>query len=877
MPSLPEHPPDGSAAVADWSQLKALWFELSELPADAQHQRLAASDVPSATRARLERMLEAARHIGDRFDVPAHSSLGFSSDTGESEPTASLVGVRLGHFRVTRLAGRGGMGAVYEAERDDDQFQQRVAIKTLWRGADSELLLQRFRSERKILAGLQHPHIAQLIDGGATETGTPWLAMEYVDGVAIDQYCDDHRLTVPARLDLFRAVCDAVHHAHQRLVVHRDLKPSNVLVDASGTVKLLDFGVAKLLDDSGAVGTLTGEGLSPFTAAYAAPEQARGELVSTATDVYSLGALLCTLLAGAPPIDVSGLDAVSRLVASRDGVPRAPSEIAKHASVDAAAARAFMSARRLSAALEGELDAIVGVALRREPQRRYASAQALSDDILRFLKRDRVLAQRDSAHYRAWAFTRRHRPLVFGTIAGSLAVLGAGLFSLWQAQQVRNEAARAERASTFMAGILSGTATASSDAVMRVGPAGTVRQLLDSAVLRVPREFPHDDRIRARLYTAFGANYAAQGRYGKGRAILDSARVLADRGYGRTSGEYARASIEFAALELNFHGPAAATEPIAAALQSDDAKDGQSAISTRLMLLRAQQAHQQGHIRVSDSLAALVAQTERRLRGLTSVVVAAEALRMANASWITRDPRDYLRRARVVATMTDSLGMQYSGERDRAEDAALESMLVLGRADSAEARMRRHLATMRGLYGQQASVEVWSLRATALLASLRGDTATRRASLERARHVTDSTTDISVGARVALSNAYMSDALARKDFPNALSMATTTRDALLPTASPFYLSFAYLNTGSAYLAQGNATAAEVEFRAGLALVEQAPDLSSMGPRLRRPLADALATQGKTASADSVRRLDPPKGTMPPCTPGGNWIGCPDKP
>jgi serine/threonine-protein kinase len=859
----------------DWAHLKSVWFAVESASFAEQQLTLDSAALPAHVRHRLDRMLAAASRLNSRFDTPAPIAMGLER-AGAPTAGGALVGQRLGPYRVVRLVGRGGMGAVYEAERDDAQYRQRVAIKTIWRGADSDVLLQRFRSERQILAALQHPNIAQLVDGGATESGTPWLAMEFVEGMPLDEYCDTKQLSLSARLDLFRQVCHAVHHAHQRLVVHRDLKPSNVLVTADGTVKLLDFGVAKLLDDAGGEGTLTGAGLSPFTAAYAAPEQANGEMASMASDVYALGAMLCTLLASAPPLDLAHLDPITRLVAVRDGTPRVPSVIARGVGRDAAIARGFDSPRKLSAALDGELDAIVLCALRRDPSKRYPNVLALSDDVRRYLRRDRVLARQGTLAYRTWAFTRRHRTLVFGSTFALVCALGVSLMSLRQARSLRDEAARAERAAAFMAGIMSGPTSMSQDAALQVGPGGTVGQLLDSAVTRVPREFPHDARIRARLYIAFGTNYAAQSRYARARAVLDSARVLAAQGYGTQSEQYARASFEAASLELAYHGPNAATDAMRAVAENPTAASPDSPLGTRLVLLRAQQEFNRGNMRAADSLARNVIAVERLRRGLTTVVATAECVRLGTTSWITRDPRDHLRRARALEAITDSLGMTYSAERDQAADAEVESLLVLGRADSAEARIRTNLQRLRQAFGGQPTVQVWAAQSDALLASLRGDSIARRQALARGRHILDSADVMALPGRLVFSSAYVDDALARKDYPAALQMSLATRNVMLPSRSPLYLSFAHLYVGAAHLALGDAVAAEADFRAGLAVIAPTRDLASMAPRLRRPLAEALSRQGRLIESDSVRRLDPPKAAVPPCTPGGRWAGCPDR-
>ena len=462
-----------------WPLIKSLWYAVQDA---APAQRGAILDDPRVAltvRHHVRRLLTASAGMGDRFETSALSVLD-PADPADLAP-ASMVGRRLGAYDVVRRIGQGGMGAVYEAVRADDAYRQRVAIKTIWRGADSAVLLQRFRSERQILAGLQHPNIAGLLDGGATAEGTPWLAMEYVDGVPIDTYCDRAALSLPARLDLFLQICAAVHFAHRNLVVHRDIKPSNVLVTPDGTVKLLDFGVAKLLDDPRSEGTLTGAGLSPYTASYASPEQVSGSAISIATDVYSLGALLVTLLAGRPPLDAGAMTQVEVIDAIRNLPSPAPSDLARRArgavvrnagapdvgvhdagapnmgasdagapNVDApdtnaiARARGFPTVQRLARALTGELDAIALMALRKEPERRYSGADALAEDLRRYLRRDRVLARPDTVGYRMRSFLRRQRPFVVASAAIMLVTVGAVVTASWQGRRTTNQTQRAE-------------------------------------------------------------------------------------------------------------------------------------------------------------------------------------------------------------------------------------------------------------------------------------------------------------------------------------------------------------------------------------------------------------------------------------------------
>jgi non-specific serine/threonine protein kinase/serine/threonine-protein kinase len=348
---------------------------------------------------------------------------------------APLVGQRVGAYRILRLVGRGGMGEVYLAERVDAAYQKTVAIKVVRAGGETEAMRQRFHEERQILARLEHPNIARLIDAGATDDGRPFFVLEYVEGEPILQYCDSRGLPVRARLELFRTVCAAVHHAHQHLIVHRDLKPGNILVTADGQPKLLDFGIAKLLgsDAAGAGAAATVTALRFLTPDYASPEQVRGEPVTTAADVYSLGVVLYELLAGRRPFRASERQPQEALAAICHEVPPAPSTAAT--AVD----------RELRRQLTGDLDMVVLMALRKEPERRYASADQFAEDVRRHLAGLPVRARRDTLGYRAGKFARRHRAGVAAAVM-ALASLLAGVAGIaWQARVARAERARAER------------------------------------------------------------------------------------------------------------------------------------------------------------------------------------------------------------------------------------------------------------------------------------------------------------------------------------------------------------------------------------------------------------------------------------------------
>jgi eukaryotic-like serine/threonine-protein kinase len=347
---------------------------------------------------------------------------------------------RLGPYRLIREIGHGGMGTVYLGVRADDAFQKRVAIKVLKRGMDTDSIVRRFRHERQILASLEHPFIASLLDGGSTPDGRPYFAMEFVEGQPIVDYCETLRLDTAARLGLFRNVCTAVQYAHQNLVIHRDIKPANVLVMADGTPKLLDFGIAKLLNPELGGQTLapTAPGLQLMTPEYASPEQVRGDAVTTASDVYSLGVLLYELLAGRLPYTLSSRAPADIVRVVCEAEPIRPSTAITMLEGEA-------PTQRLRRQLEGDLDNIVLKALSKEPQRRYASVDQFSEDVRRHLAGLPVLARKDTWGYRTTKFVRRNRAVV-GAGVVTFAVLVAGVVATtWQARVARAERARAEQ------------------------------------------------------------------------------------------------------------------------------------------------------------------------------------------------------------------------------------------------------------------------------------------------------------------------------------------------------------------------------------------------------------------------------------------------
>lgn len=381
-------------------------------------------------RGEVERLLGANERAGRFIDTPA-----VASPPGTEADEAAMAGRRVGAWRLVRPVGRGGMGLVFLGERDDGAFAQQVAVKLIKRGMDTDQVLARFRAERQILASLDHPNIARLLDGGTTDDGLPYFAMEYIEGQPIDAWAHDRQLGVEERLRLFLQVCDAVAYAHAQGVIHRDIKPLNTLVTPAGVPKLLDFGIAKVLSDSSEV-TSTVTGLRLLTPEYASPEQIEGRHVTTASDVYSLGVVLYELLTGRSPYRLTSRAPQDIAAAVCTTEPARPSAIVTRPG-DARVRRAGVPAgttgsglatgRQLRRRLRGDLDTIVLTALRKEPARRYGSAAALAEDIRRHLDGRPVLARPDRLGYRAGKFVRRHRAVLF---AAGLAVISAGLVAV---------------------------------------------------------------------------------------------------------------------------------------------------------------------------------------------------------------------------------------------------------------------------------------------------------------------------------------------------------------------------------------------------------------------------------------------------------------
>lgn len=532
-----------------WKRIERVFYEaiehdVSEWPALLDE---ACGDDPELRR-EVEALLAHSTRTGHLFDF-VDTPRALAEDLLARSAMPIVSGRSVGPYRLEREIGSGGMGRVFLAERED--LPKRVALKLVREPLASPDRSHRFRLEQRVLAGLEHPHIAQLLDAGVTEDGSPWFAMEYVDGESISTFCDHMRQTVEQRLRLFLDVCSAVRYAHANLVVHRDIKPSNVMVTRDGRPKLLDFGVAKLLDSTGA-DELTRTGLRVFTPAYAAPEQLTGGRISTATDVYQLGGLLYELLVGRPPLDLAGKSPGEAERIVREQEPIAPSAaITREATVSKPdgsveplppaeiGTNRSTTAERLRRGLEGDIDNVVLKALEKEAERRYGSVDALASDIERFLEGRPVLARASTAAYRGKKFLLRHKAaagialLVVGyAVTATLSAMGIAR----ERDRAEREAATAMRVSDFLLDVFT-----RADPTDTVPGEATALELVNRGAAQVNDELSGQPEIQAAMQEVLGNVYHEFGRDEEAEPLLRAALATRLDLFGAGSPEVASA------------------------------------------------------------------------------------------------------------------------------------------------------------------------------------------------------------------------------------------------------------------------------------------------------------------------------------------------
>jgi eukaryotic-like serine/threonine-protein kinase len=515
---------------ARWQQIQSLFEEVIQAsPAERSDRLNQACADDAELRNSVESLLKFDASTGDPF----LGAIGDAAGDLLEAHADRLIGKRVGAYRIVSVLGHGGTSTVYTAERADAKYQQTVAIKVLHHTTLHPRMRNRLHSERHILATLEHASIARLIDSGDLEDGTPYLIMEHVQGEDVFDYCDKRTLFVRERLELFVKICEAVQFAHRNLIVHRDIKAGNILVTGEGTPKLLDFGIAKLLAPESISHTLPVTRLQErvLTPENAAPEQVLGRPITTATDIYALGVLLYQLLSGRPPYRLSSY---SQLQLCMDD-PVRPSQavttrIAGESDLDRQklSDRRGLSPERLRARLAGDLDSIVAMAMRKEPERRYASAQALAEDITRHLEAQPVLARQGDWRYNSAKFLRRHFLAVFGVAAVIVGMTAVAAVTLWQNHRIEiareataRERDRAQRVSGFLVDVFS-----QADPYNAQGHDVTAKELLDRGAAKIMENLDEQPEVRAQLLESIGLAYRSQGLSERAVPLLEQALAI---------------------------------------------------------------------------------------------------------------------------------------------------------------------------------------------------------------------------------------------------------------------------------------------------------------------------------------------------------------
>ena len=654
------------------ARLRDAFDALAELAPSQRSAWLDANVADPGERALLLRLLAADNEAG-YLDTPAAEHA--ARLAAEEITPGGMLGRRIGAFEVLGELGQGGMSAVFLGARVGADFEQRVAIKLLRRGLYSELEQRLFLRERRVLAALDHANIARLIDGGVTDAGIPYLVMEYVDGVTITRHVQLHALDIHARLALFLTVCRAVAAAHRNLIVHRDIKPSNILVSSDGVVKLLDFGIAKLLEDDAdtqATGTV-----GVFTPDYAAPEQIAGTTITTATDVYGLGVLLHEMLLGMRPAG---------------GATRRPSSLipTRAATVirgEAAAPVFPVNAARLRKLLRGDLDNVLMKALATEPAQRYATANAFADDIERYLNRKPVLAHPPSRWYRARKFVQRHRGGVAITALFMLGILASLGLALWQANVARNEAARANTVRDFLVGLFD-----AARAHLPRDQRPTPEALLEQAQKKLDAVEGLDTATHVDLLRTLGEVQLSLANYTRAADMFEQARTLAG---GRADSAAALQVLHADALQRAGRNAQAVTE-LDAALPG--LRTTPSAVLVRALGVLASAQLGEGH---PEAAIAHRREAEAAARGVYGGH-SAEALAAGFETGNTLAQAEfYAEAAAVLPPLLEAWRASHAPQDDRYV-AALASLAAasdgLGDKPATEARYHELLALKRTIY-----------------------------------------------------------------------------------------------------------------------------------------------------------------------------------
>ena len=845
-----------------WTRIRELLDAAWDLDPDERAAFLdeECADEPGI-REEVERLLQAEEEAPEFLEQGA-ASFAREAYAESAASDAEFEGRQIGPYRLVERLGRGGMSVVYRAERADGQFEQEVAIKLLPRHFETERRVARFHAERQILADLDHPNIARLLDGGVTEEGQPYLAMEHVDGAPITEHCAERQCSLEERLGLLRTVSEALHHAHQNLVVHRDLKPANILVTPDGTVKLLDFGIAKLLseEDRPYARPLTRTGERPMTPEYAAPEQVTGDAVTTATDIYQLGVLAYELLTGTRPfqIETRSLSEIERAIVGTD--PTKPSTaVTEDPSSDETASHQLPSSTgQWRRQLQGDLDTIVLKALRKEPERRYASAEAFAEDLNRYLSEQPVKARPATWRYRFRKFARRHRWGVAGAAAAvaliavfAVALINQRSVALEERDEAQLQAEKAEEAVRFMTDLFE-----SNDPFQENGETVTARELLERGEERIG-ELRDRPAIQAELLGAMGSAHRGLGNYGVADSLLrealersretlgerhsTTAALLGKLGCAlRYQGQYAAAdSITRKALairqeELGERHPstAATLNNLGLVLRNQGRYAAADSVYRKALSIRQKELGER-HPRTATTLNNLGLVLRNKGQYATADSVLRRALAIRREALGEQHPR--------VATTLNNLGLVLRNQSKYvAADSVYREALAIRREALGEQHPRvattlNNLGVMLRSQGQYAAADSVTREALSIRRDALGE-----------RHPRTATTLHNLGVVLKNQDQYVTaDSMLRE----ALAIEQETLGERHPTTA-----ITLDNIGRVLSNQGRHAAADSVYREALAIRRE--ELSEAHPRTAETLsllADVRVQQNRTEAADSLYR------------------------
>jgi serine/threonine protein kinase/tetratricopeptide (TPR) repeat protein len=752
---------------------------------------------------------------------------------------------RLGSWRVLREIGSGGMGRVFLATRDDGEYEQTVALKVVRGEFASEAAVLRFLAERRILARLDHPGIAALVDGGVDERGRPWFAMRYVDGLPLPEYCEKHALDLQARLRLVIAICDAAAYAHRQLVVHCDLKPSNVLVDANGEAHLLDFGVAHLIEgpQEGRSAQKTQLHLRALTPGYASPEQLAGKQIGIATDVYAIGAMLYEVLVGRRPY--AGQDDTPALaaIAQSRGDPAPPSRVASRV----AAREAKISARQL----RGDIDAIVATALHQDPGQRYPDAASLADDLRRHLGGWPLLAQRYSRLHRIRKFSARHRIAVPVAIFGVLALVAIAAFALTQAREARQQARHADVVRNFLLDLFE-----QADPDHANGKTLAARDLVDAGARRAEAGLTEDPDTQVELLGVVGALYTALGDNSQGAAVRERRFALAASRYRPDDPRLAEARIDLATSERESdHTDRARVliQTTLADLRSDD--DVSRALRARALgtlgTIERDASHFAESSRLQRERIALLRQARSTVPDDLAIALNDLAFSEMRAGQYADAESDAREGLRILQADADARPSHLIDVRDTLAGVLTE----LGRLDEAEAMRHNNVDLALLEYGERNAVTGEEIYALAEVMRMAGQQTESIPLFQRALAIYEQT----LGAQhSAVASVLTSLAQAQTQTGSGVAAIASLERAYridLQVRGPQHINTAIAETalGRARFATNDATGAEHDFRDALAKYSGPIEGHIFAEASRQGLGEALTAQHRYAEAEPLLR------------------------